>query len=812
MADLRASVIIPTTTGGDRIGALLDSLEPGKADYEVIVVDNGSRDATGESLQRHPEVEVITSETNLGYGRAVNLAARAAQGDALVLLNDDCVCDPGFVPAIAAPIGDEVAMSAGILRNRTDETIIDTAGMQLDPTLLGFDYLNGEPIEAARNAPDPLGPSAAAAAFGRDAFLESGGFDEAFFAYWEDVDLVLRLRLAGARCALARDATGTHMHSATLGSGSAQKNGLMGFGRGYLLRKWSVLHGSRAVRALMLDLTICLGQALLDRNLTGVSGRVRGYRAASETHPYPDEALAGYDAPGPIDELRRRRRRRRAIRPEQRSRAAAIDPEDAEIERQLDLPASRAHPTGSELTTTLPRPLPVGGGTAALVGGRLAGESGAPACELYLALDGRPTDEPVHAVRSRSGWWYWWSLVPIPPATGRGDLELALSGPDPAGPSTKLGSIAVEPGGRNGASPEPSIAEAVAAAKANTGPLVAICMASHRPEMELFRRQVESIRRQTHGAWICLICDDASDPETLEAMQAEIAGDPRFVLIRNRERAGFYLNYERVLAKVPAVAEYVALADQDDSWRPEKLAMLLDAIPERALAYGDMRIVDERGAEISSTYWSERRNNYTDPASLLVGNTVTGAAAMFRTDLLDQVLPFPPERGDAYHDHWIALVAMFSGGLAYVDEPLQDYVQHPGAAQGHEEANAGAAYLRLASLPRLIWHWLLALTGLRNRDEWARRYFGMHSRTQIWARTLLARCDASLDRRQRRVLQRVARAERSPTAVAWLAWRSLRPLWGANEAFGREVIVFSCAIWCRALELRSRLASARARP
>ena len=90
---------------------------------------------------------------------------------------------------------------------------------------------------------DPLGPSGAAAAFDRAAFLECGGFDERLFAYWEDVDLVLRLRLAGARCVLVPDARAVHSHSATLGSGSARKNYLTGFGRGYVLRKWGVLSG-----------------------------------------------------------------------------------------------------------------------------------------------------------------------------------------------------------------------------------------------------------------------------------------------------------------------------------------------------------------------------------------------------------------------------------------------------------------------------------------------------------------------------------------------------------------------------------------
>src|SRR5438093_4107959 len=116
-------------------------------------------------------------------------------------------------------------MAAGVMLEARQPSRIDTAGMQLDRTLLVFDYLNGEPVACLdQGVPDPIGPSGAAAAFDREAFLAAGGFDERLFAYWEDVDLVLRMRAGGERCALAAGARGTHDHSATLGSGSPQKN------------------------------------------------------------------------------------------------------------------------------------------------------------------------------------------------------------------------------------------------------------------------------------------------------------------------------------------------------------------------------------------------------------------------------------------------------------------------------------------------------------------------------------------------------------------------------------------------------------
>ena len=166
-------------------------------------------------------------------------------------------------------------------------------------------------------------------------------------------------------------------------------------------------------------------------------------------------------------------------------------------------------------------------------------------------------------------------------------------------------------------------------------------MATYEPGTELFRRQVGSIKDQTHDAWICLISDDGSSAERLAEMEEAIGDDRRFVFLENEDRVGFYANFERALAAVPEQAAFVALADQDDFWYPEKLEALVAALGDRDLAYGDMRIVGEDGELISETYWNRRRNNYTDLASLLVGNTVTGAVTLFRADLLSRALPFP---------------------------------------------------------------------------------------------------------------------------------------------------------------------------
>ena len=275
-----ATVVVPTRDGRERLERLLDSLAASGA--EIVVVDNGSSDGSGDAATAFGAT-VIRLEENVGFGRAVNIGARAASGSVLVLVNDDCVCGPGFVEELASALDPAagVVMAAGVLLEPAGATI-DTAGIELDRSLLVFDHLNGQPLSALDRCPaDPVGPCGAAAAFDRETFLDLGGFDEQLFAYWEDVDLVLRIVENGGRCRLATRARGVHEHSATLGSGSAAKNYLTGFGRGYVLRKWRGGGTAVVASAAWRDLPILVGQALVDRTLAGARGRRDGWRAAS---------------------------------------------------------------------------------------------------------------------------------------------------------------------------------------------------------------------------------------------------------------------------------------------------------------------------------------------------------------------------------------------------------------------------------------------------------------------------------------------------------------------------------------------------
>jgi N-acetylglucosaminyl-diphospho-decaprenol L-rhamnosyltransferase len=277
---VRPAVYIPNYNGSERLGRTLRSLREQSRPLHVVVVDNGSGDDSLELLREEfPEVSVLALERNLGFGTALNRAVREHPADPLILLNNDAECEPRFVEALLDAAAEGVRSVAGVLVQEREPGLIDSAGVVADRTLMGFDYLHGEPLAALADAPDPLGPTGGAALYDHAAFTAVGGFDERIFLYYEDLDLALRMAAAGARCRLAPEARAVHAYSASLGARSAQKFAHTGWSRGYMLRRYGVMSRPRdAARVLATEGALCAGQLLLDRSAAGLRGRLRGWR------------------------------------------------------------------------------------------------------------------------------------------------------------------------------------------------------------------------------------------------------------------------------------------------------------------------------------------------------------------------------------------------------------------------------------------------------------------------------------------------------------------------------------------------------
>ncbi|MGN6558231.1 MAG: glycosyltransferase family 2 protein [Solirubrobacterales bacterium] len=280
---MRPAIYIPNFNGAERLGPTLRALGEQTQPVDVVLVDNGSSDDSVAVARRElSEVRVLELGENLGFGRALNRGVAEVAGDPVILLNNDAVPEPRFVEALLEGLGAGVDSVAGVLLQERAPELIDSAGVVADVTLMGFDYLHGEPANAAEAAADPLGPTGGAALYRREAFEAVGGFDERIFIYYEDLDLALRLAARGGRCRLAPGARALHAYSASLGAASADKYVRTGWSRGYMLRRYGVMGSPRlALRALACEGALCAGQLLRDRTAAGLRGRLRGWREAA---------------------------------------------------------------------------------------------------------------------------------------------------------------------------------------------------------------------------------------------------------------------------------------------------------------------------------------------------------------------------------------------------------------------------------------------------------------------------------------------------------------------------------------------------
>ncbi|MFI5037019.1 MAG: glycosyltransferase family 2 protein [Solirubrobacterales bacterium] len=292
-------VVIPAYNHWDLTSSCLRHLAAQTVPHRVIVVDNGSTDETRAALRRDwPQVTVVELDQNHPFTSAVNRGVAAGQGECVVLLNNDVDLRPNCLAALVAPLAryPGVGSVAAVLL-QPGERLIDSVGVTTDVTLAGFPRLQGLGCEHASDR-DPLltGPEGTTAAYRRTAWEQVGGLDESIHAYMEILDLAWRLRQAGWGTACAPDAIGVHLGSATFGRRSAEQRRLAGFSRGYLLRRYGVLRGRFALRALLTEAIVVSGDTLICRDLAAFRGRLAGWGAARGKTRLPEPPPDAIDA------------------------------------------------------------------------------------------------------------------------------------------------------------------------------------------------------------------------------------------------------------------------------------------------------------------------------------------------------------------------------------------------------------------------------------------------------------------------------------------------------------------------------------
>jgi GT2 family glycosyltransferase len=242
-------------------------------DFEVVVVDNGSRDDTQAWLREHwPSVEVVSLSENIGVTAALNVCINAGRGELLALFNNDVELEPDCLGELVAALREhpEAGWAGAKLLDFDDRGVIDGAGDLYTWAGTGVRRGHGERDSGQYDEPQAIfGACGGAAIYRRSALRDVGLFDEDFFAFYEDVDWNLRAQLAGLECRYVPTAVVYHMGSATIGRGLSDftryhlwRNALWIIGKDLpvaaLLRHW---------RELVQGQRLSLNEARRDRKL-----------------------------------------------------------------------------------------------------------------------------------------------------------------------------------------------------------------------------------------------------------------------------------------------------------------------------------------------------------------------------------------------------------------------------------------------------------------------------------------------------------------------------------------------------------------
>jgi GT2 family glycosyltransferase len=216
------SIVVPNWNGARHLPDCLDSLA--KLDYpaglvETIVVDNGSRDESRELIAAHyPDVRIVRLDSNVGFAAACNEGARTSRADYVAFLNNDMRVDRSWLRALVDSIDPTAGYvcAAGVILDWEGARLGFAGGWVTFEGQAGQEHML-EPLQEAlivdgRELPFACGGSMLVE---RSLFLELGGFDPAYFAYYEDVDFGWRLWLSGYRVRLAGRSRCFHRHHAT---------------------------------------------------------------------------------------------------------------------------------------------------------------------------------------------------------------------------------------------------------------------------------------------------------------------------------------------------------------------------------------------------------------------------------------------------------------------------------------------------------------------------------------------------------------------------------------------------------------------
>lgn len=220
-AERKVSIVIPNFNGMAFVDACMRAVLWDAPEAEVIVVDNGSTDESLPYMKQHfPEVRYLEMKENTGFAAAVNAGIRAATRPYVILLNNDTEVEQGFTAALVEALEADkriFSVQAKLLKLSQPDQIDDAGDYYC---ALGWAFARGKDKDAGlyEEPAEIFAACAGAAIYRRTVFEKIGYFDEAHFAYLEDIDVGWRAQIYGYRNLYTPKARVLHAGSGSSGS------------------------------------------------------------------------------------------------------------------------------------------------------------------------------------------------------------------------------------------------------------------------------------------------------------------------------------------------------------------------------------------------------------------------------------------------------------------------------------------------------------------------------------------------------------------------------------------------------------------
>lgn len=289
--------------------------------------------------------------------------------------------------------------------------------------------------------------------------------------------------------------------------------------------------------------------------------------------------------------------------------------------------------------------------------------------------------------------------------------------------------------------------------------------------------QVASIAAQTLAPAELVVCDDSSEDGT-QAILRDWAGRLPFpIRIHvNAERLGSTRNFEKAIALCSG--DIIALSDQDDVWRPDKLALLqqrFDADDGLGAVFSDAEVVDEAlrplgfGMFEHDRFFERERRILRSPAPfewMLTHTFVPGMTLGFRSKYRELVLPIPTEDRFLIHDRWIVLAIGAVARVDFIEQQLVQYRQHGSQQIGAARMLGSAGPAAAPSRAERAAHYRMGVATLKELEARAGAFAEGHLRPEARAAIL-----SNLRHLEARAAMPEQRWRRLPTTIRELGSR-----------------------------------------